>query len=95
MNDYKFLEPPTTACISCKHITKEHKPVLFVSHDNGDGGWQFLCGSDSHTDEDGSVVGLGSIAQYDKSLNDIADMPLGVCAERKGIDLRWEFFRIS
>jgi len=81
MTDYSFEDPPNTACISCVHITKQGRDILFVSHDADDGVWQFLCGEEGHEVADSTVVGLGTICRIDPSLNRISDLPLGFCGE--------------
>lgn len=37
-------ELPNTATITCRHIIDGSLPILYVSHDEDDGMWQFLCG---------------------------------------------------
>ena len=39
---FPFREDPNTATILCKHIARGEKPILYVSHDEDDGMWQFL-----------------------------------------------------
>ena len=56
MNNYPFPDPPDTACFTCRHILNEHKPILYISHDE-DGSWQFLCGG-IHREEDARIVSL-------------------------------------
>lgn len=53
---FPFADAPNTACFNCRHVLEEHKPILYVSHDE-DGYWQFLCGG-SHKEEDARVVSL-------------------------------------
>ena len=48
---FPFREDPNTATILCKHIARGEKPILYVSHDEDDGMWQFLC-NEEHTIED-------------------------------------------
>ena len=53
---FPFDDQQNTACIVCCHILEGH-PILYVSHDEDDGMWQFLCGS-NHNIEDASIVSL-------------------------------------
>ena len=94
MAEYLFTDPSNTACISCTHVTIEGHDILFVSHDADDGMWQFLCGSNEHTEDDGVIVGLGEIVNLDPGLNEIADMPLGICGERKSKGDEWKFYKL-
>jgi hypothetical protein len=41
-----FDQTPTTATIVSKSIIEDEHPILFVTHDEDDHGWQFLDGSD-------------------------------------------------
>ena len=54
---FPFREDPNTATILCKHIARGEKPILYVSHDEDDGMWQFLCNQE-HTIEDLMLVTL-------------------------------------
>ena len=49
--DFPFYDAPDTATIICCHIIDDDEPILYVSHDEDDGMWQFLCGSRHNTDE--------------------------------------------
>ena len=42
-------------------------PILYVSHDEDDGMWQFLCGS-NHNIEDASIVSLFEVYNIDYSI---------------------------
>jgi hypothetical protein len=65
------------------------KPILEVSHDEDDGGWQFLCGSPDLEEDDARVVSLQSIVQRDATIAELADLPLGHVARRKKVDGAW------
>jgi hypothetical protein len=93
MSEYRFNEPPNTACISCVHVVRKQQDILYVSHDEDDGGWQFLCGADDHLESEGSIVGLATIVKIDPEINLIADMPMGVCGERQSKRDKWIFYK--
>ena len=42
--EFPFYDSPDTATIICCHILERQTPILYVSHDEDDGMWQFLCG---------------------------------------------------
>lgn len=86
--DYPFYDAPNTAAIVCCHIIDDGKPVLYVSHDEDDGMWQFLCGSTHETDE-ARLVSLKSVFDLDNSVGELSDMPCGYCAERKTKNDHW------
>jgi hypothetical protein len=89
---YQFEQPENTACFSCRHVIKEGAPILYVTHDADDGGWQFLCGGD-HIEDDARIVGMGEIVKIDPSVNELHEMPEGVSATREKRGGTWTMFR--
>ena len=63
--------------------------IQFVSHDDEDGMWQFLCGR-KHKTEDARLVSLESIFKIDNSVGELADMPCGHQAERDTENSIWD-----
>jgi hypothetical protein len=84
---WPFESAPNTASITTRQVLAGI-PVLRVSHDADDGGWQFLCGTTNDPD-DARVVGLGSMYARDITLGEIADLPEGWVAWRAGPGLPW------
>ena len=84
---WPFESAPNTASITTRQVLAG-VPVLRVSHDADDGGWQFLCGTTNDPD-DARVVGLGSMYARDITLGEIADLPEGWVAWRAGRGLPW------
>ena len=80
---FPFYEAPNTATITCCHILENGEPILYVSHDEDDGMWQFLCGKAHETDE-AKLVSLKSVFDLDNSVAILKDMPCGYYAERNG-----------
>ncbi len=39
--EFPFYDSPNTATIICCHILERQAPILYVSHDEDDGMWQF------------------------------------------------------
>ena len=76
---YPFSDPPDTACFTCCHVINEHKPIIYISHDE-DGCWQFLCDG-NHREEDARIVSLAEILKIDASVSAYADLDYGDCAE--------------
>lgn len=77
--EFPFSDPPDTACFCCRHVIDEHRPILYVSHDD-DGYWQFLCGG-RHKAEDARMVSLGHILSIDGSVAVLARLDYGEYAE--------------
>lgn len=63
-------------------------PVLMVSHDADDGGWQFLCGT-TNDPADGRIVHLEEIVAMDPTVTEVADMPPGWVAFRSITGGEW------
>ena len=90
---FPFSDTPDTACFTCCHVLEQHRPILYVSHDD-DGYWQFLCGG-NHTEEDARIVSLTEILQIDSSVADLAGLPCGAYAETEDEDSDWKAYRRS
>src|SRR5438270_13122245 len=86
--DWPFDDPEATEVIVLGRILRGDAPVLLVTHDEDDGSWQFLDGE--HVFEhDAAVVSLFEMVQFDPSLAELADLPLGWSAERDGAGQVW------
>jgi hypothetical protein len=78
---WPFEHPPNTAVISTSRVITEGAPVLRVTRDRDDGGWQFLDGESVEMSE-ARVVALQEIVERDRSIVKLAALPLGCCADR-------------
>lgn len=85
---FPFYDEPNTAAILCSHVINRDEPILFVSHDEDDGMWQFLCGK-THEAEDAKLVSLQSVFDLDNSIGTLAEMPCGYCATRENQEAKW------
>lgn len=94
-SNFKFKEPESTACFTCDHVLNKQRPILYVTHSDEDGAWQFMCGHNDHTTANAKVISLKQATQIDPSINDLYEMPLGVGAERQTRDSPWKPFKIS
>lgn len=86
--DFPFCDAPNTATIICCHIMENKAPILYVSHDEDDGMWQFLCGREHAVDE-ARIVSLRWVFDFDNSIGILANMPCGYYAERKKQNDDW------
>lgn len=86
---WPFRSPPDEAVITLKSILNEGKPILLVSHDKEDGGWQFLDGSAEPREEDAMVVSLHLMTRHDPSILELADLPEGWQAWRQSSASEW------
>lgn len=85
---WPFEAPDNTSAICCRHVLERSRPILRVTHDEDDGGWQFLCG-EAHRSDDARVVCLGCMVSGDGSLAQLADLPVGWCADRDEVGGAW------
>ena len=86
--EFPFYDEPNTATIICCHIMENAAPILYVSHDEDDGMWQFLCGK-VHEIEEAKLVSLKWVFDLDNSIAVLRDMPCGYYAERKTQNDDW------
>jgi len=86
-----FKEPANTACVMCKHVLREHLPILCVSHEQDDGTWQFLCYVRDHDigNNDFLLVALHTATDLDPTIDQISDLPLGFIATRTAVGQPW------
>jgi hypothetical protein len=87
--DWPFDQPPDCAVITLRSIVFGGGPILHVTHDEDDHGWQFLGAGDAD-EKDAAVVGLKEIVQLDPSVLEVADMPPGWHAWRASKSSPWE-----
>lgn len=83
--------------ITCRCVLEQKKPVLFVSHAGGD--WQMYCSDANHDFEDEEtiknemvVVHVAHLLARDTTLNDIANLPVDMGAERSHVGGAWTRF---
>jgi hypothetical protein len=88
MNEWPFQDPPNTAVLTTVDILDGRQPILLVTHDADDGGWQFLPGSGVPL-ADARVVALKNICHRDPSVREVADLPEGWRAWRDKPAARW------
>jgi hypothetical protein len=90
MNKWLFDDPQNVAVITTHHIL-EGGEILFVSHDEDDGSWQFHIG-EAVSEHDVKVVALKEIVELDRSIMQLADLPLGWLATRVSLGQDWHRF---
>jgi hypothetical protein len=87
-SEWKFADPQNTAVITTKKII-EGASIMFVSHDEDDGGWQFLEAETAPAEADAAVVGLKDVVAMDDSILELADLPVGWSAKRDDVGGTW------
>ena len=86
-----FEDPPDLAVITVAQVLREGTSILYVTHDEDDGSWQFLTG-ESLDPTNAIFVSLREIVEHDASVGMLADLPLGWCAKRADRMSEWERF---
>jgi predicted adenylyl cyclase CyaB len=89
-SDWHFLDPEETEVITLERILRGESHILLVTHDMEDSGWQFLDGEQVFED-DGVVVCLGEIVQFDPELKALAELPAGCYAWRSSPGQIWSW----
>jgi hypothetical protein len=87
--DWPFDQARDCAVITLRSIVFGGSPILHVTHDEDDHGWQFL-GAGVADEKDAAVVGLEEIVQSDPSVLEVANMPPGWHAWRRSKSSPWE-----
>jgi hypothetical protein len=88
-SEWPFVDPPNVTAISTVHILEGRLPILRVTHDIDDGIWQILCGTTNDPAE-GRVLCLGCLFERDRSIGELADLPLGWIAWRVSRNDPWQ-----
>jgi hypothetical protein len=83
-----FKDLPNTMALTTKDVVIKKTPILFVSHDEDDGMWQFHCNDDVDMN-DAILVSLKEIVDYDSSVTKLADLPFGWIAFRESNQSLW------
>ena len=84
---WNFDQPPNCATIVSRSIVHNGQPILLVTHDEDDHGWQFLDGSNPPTEA--LMVCLSHAVDLDPSVSQLADLPPGWLAWRESVEGPW------
>ncbi len=86
---WPFDQPPNCATFVTRSLIEEKSPILFVSHDEDDHGWQFHDTLDATKQEDACIVCLSHVLELDPSMKELADLEPGWVAWRTSISQPW------
>jgi hypothetical protein len=87
--DWPFDQSPNVATLTTRGIIDGSEWVALVSHDEDDGGWQFIGPRGARMDE-AMLVALRQIFERDASIAELADLPEGWQAWRQTPESPWE-----
>ena len=87
-DNWPFDQPRNCAALTMRQILDGSEPILLVSHDADDHGWQFIGISDASV-ADGKIVCLEEIVRLDPTVLEVADLPPGWQAVRDQVGGQW------
>ncbi len=89
--------PPELRIRTCRCVAERGEPVLCVTHANGE--WQMYCHWDNHAfgderveREELVVATAGHLVALDPTLDQVADLPVDMGAERSERGFLWSRF---
>jgi hypothetical protein len=71
-DDWPFDQPRNSAALTRQQVPDGMEPILVVSHDLDDHGWQFIGSSDASL-ADARVVSLEEMVNLDPAILEVAD----------------------
>ena len=87
-NDWPFDQPRNCATLTMRQVLDGSEPILLVSHDADDHGWQFIGTTDASV-ADGKLVCLEHIVRLDPTVLEVADLAPGWQAVRDHVGAPW------
>jgi hypothetical protein len=94
VSDWPFADPENLATLTVREIMCGEAWIHYVSRDADDGGWQFMS-TNPPQELDAVLVSLGEIIALDRSVRELADLPLGWCAWRYNPKQPWKRARTT
>lgn len=88
-----FAIPASTPVFTSTYVMERKHTVLCVTH-NIDGEWMFQCGNHGFSAKSVMVVALANMLRFDRTLEEISDLPLGHFATRGYIGDTWTYREI-
>lgn len=92
----KFPDPLDTAIYTTTYVVEELRPITIVVHEL-DGDWQFM--SDAPIPEDyktvARLISIGEIIKLDKTVLEVADLPVGYQATRAERGKKWKITKVE
>lgn len=85
---WPFDQPSNCATFTMRQVMDGSEPILLVSHDEDDCGWQFIGSSDALM-EDAMLVSLEEVIRLDPTVVAIADLEPGWQALRPFVGAPW------
>jgi hypothetical protein len=83
-----FDQPRNCAVIVTDEVFSGQEPILHVTHDADDHGWQF-AGLTYSGPEKAKIMSLAEVVQTDSSLLKLSQLPIGWHAWRHAVEEPW------
>ena len=93
-DDWPFADPKNVAVFTTRQVLRLGQPILYVTHDDDDGAWQFHTGAGEASADDAMIVALREMAEHDPTILQLADLPCGWFAERDSTGSPWRKRRL-
>jgi len=88
IDNWPFDQPRNCATFTMRQVLDGDEPILLVTHDADDHGWQFIGTTDASV-ADGKLVSLEEIVHLDPTVLEVADLPPGWEAVREHVGGAW------
>ena len=88
-DDWPFEDPKNVSVFTTAQVLRFRQPILHVSHDDGDGAWQFHTGAEQVSTGEAMIVALEEMVEHDPTICELADLPCGWFAERDSVGSPW------
>jgi hypothetical protein len=85
---WPFDRPRDCAVFVTREVINREEPILLVTHDVDDHGWQFIGPTDG-TAANARIIALSEAVQLDPSVLQLADLPVGCRAWRDSPEDQW------
>lgn len=87
---WPFADPPNVITYATVDVIDRGLPIVFVTHNEEDGAWQFHSANGAPADlSEARWILLKNILARDPSVAELADLPLGWYARRDGAGGAW------
>jgi hypothetical protein len=86
--EWPFDQPPNCVAITTTQVLKEGRDITHVYHDEDDHGWQFHYPGEK-SDTDAMVVAMKTVVEFDPTVMEVADLPVGWVAVRERRGAPW------
>jgi hypothetical protein len=88
VDPWPFDQARNCAVFTTRLVVERREPILHVTHDADDHGWQFIGSSDC-TRENHMIIAFHEAVELDPSVLEVADLPVGWHAVRESPKHPW------